>query len=307
MDQRANQSYLKPHRAVRLGSLVRKMALTAVAMIAAWPVQASEPTVVIYPGDDFRYAEYIAVLRKAMDETTRDFGPYVMRPASISMNESRFLYEARTGHLVNVVWSATSKEKEKALRPIRVPLSKGILGYRILFIRASMQAQFDQVRSLQDLRRFRFCLGPGWGDVPIYQNAGLNVDLVEYDSLLPMVEAGRCDAFSRGINEIFEESRRMPKWMSHVAIERRLLLHYRYPFYLFVTPSEEALARRIETGLRRMLDSGAFEQIFSKYNAESIQRANVDGRFVIEMENPELPAQTPIEESRLWFIPHQTR
>ncbi|MGE5452047.1 MAG: amino acid ABC transporter substrate-binding protein [Acidobacteriota bacterium] len=288
-----------------MGWRVCRTAWAALVLMAGWPVQAVQPAVVVYPGDDFRYAEYIAVLRKALDETTSDFGPYVMRPASVSMNEPRFLFEARSGHLVNVVWSATSKEKEKTLRPIRVPLSKGILGYRILFIHESMQAQFAQVRSLKDLRRFRFCLGPGWGDVPIYRNAALHVDLAEYDSLLPMVEAGRCDAFSRGINEIFEESQRMPKALSHVAIERRLMLHYPYPFYLFVTPSEENLARRIETGVRRMLGDGAFEQIFSTYNAEWIRRAKVEQRLIIEMANPDLPPETPSEESGLWFVPRK--
>lgn len=258
---------------------------------------------VVYPGDDFRYAEYIALLRGALDETVRDFGPYEMHPASVQMNEPRFMLEAESGRLVNVVWGATSSEREARLHPIRIPLGKGILGYRILFIRDAMQPQFDRVRTLDDLRRFRFCLGPGWGDVPVYLHAGLHVDLAEYAQLLEMVQAGRCDVFSRGINEIFDEAGRKSPRLDHVAIERGLLLHYRYPFYLFVSPHEDHLATRIETGLRRMLADGRYERIFAEHNGEWIRLANTAGRRTIELENPELPAATPVGDARLWFQP----
>jgi len=258
---------------------------------------------VVYVSDDPRFAEYIDLLRTALKRTTPTHGDFTMAPASVEMNESRYLLEAREGRLVNVVWSATSKEKEERLIPIRIPLSKGLLGYRIALTAKSVQARLSDVSSLRQLKRLRFCLGVGWGDVAIYRAAQLPVVHGPYEALFRMTELGRCDLFSRGVNEVFDEFERVRPRHPGLAIEPGLLLHYPYPYYFFVSPRQPELAARIEAGLRLMLDDGSFDAIFWKHNRVAIERAQMARRQLIELPNLELPAGTPLSERRYWYYP----
>jgi hypothetical protein len=289
-----------------LANLARRLglALCLAAGGASCPAPAAETQRVVYPADDFRFAQYLALLRASLEKTVTDFGPFEMSAAGVPMNEVRYFQEARAGQLVNVVWGATSVEREEQLLPIRIPLEKGLLGYRLLLTPASVAPQLAGVQTAHDLAgRFKFCLGRGWGDVPIYLHAGFDVELADYDSLFKMVETGRCDLLSRGINEVFDEWEHFAPSLPHVVLEPRLLLHYRYAYYFFVSPTDRTLARRIETGLRRMIDDGSFDEIFNRYYKSAIDRANIKGRRVIELANPELPPQTPLSDSRLWYVP----
>lgn len=264
---------------------------------------ATPPVEVIYPDDHPRYAEYIEILKTALDKTVPEYGAYVMHTAEIKMNETRFLAEAHLGKRVNVVWSATSDEKEKQLLPIRIPLSKGLLGYRIALIRAAQQKKLDSVHNLDDLRQLKFGLGPGWGDVSVYKAAGLPVLIAEYEDLFKMLSFGRFDLFSRGVNEIFSEYQAQKGNLPNLAIEQHLLLYYPYPFYLFVSPQTPALAERIERGMRIMLDDGSFDAIFRKHNRVAIQQADMKHRRIINISNKLLPSKTPLSDARLWYKP----
>lgn len=271
--------------------------------VAAAPAHAARPTEVIYPDDHPRYAEYLEVLKTALDKTVDRYGPYVMRKSDLAMNESRYLVELAAGKRLNVAWSATSPEKERSLIPIRIPLSKGLLGYRILLIRADRQARLDGVRTLEDLRSLTFGVGPGWGDAEIYKAAGLTLQVAEYDSLFLMLSAGRFDVFSRGVNEVFGEYAARRAALPELAVEEHLLLHYPYPFYFFVSPQAPDLAKRIERGVRIMVDDGSFDAIFYKFNGKALAQANIASRRIITLDNPLLPAQTPLKDKRLWYRP----
>ncbi|QEL55289.1 ABC transporter substrate-binding protein [Chromobacterium paludis] len=256
-----------------------------------------------YISDAPRYQQYIELLRTALDKTIPEYGPYAMSHPEAEMNEPRYLAEAVSGKRVNVVWSATSVEREHALIPIRIPLSKGLLGYRIGLIRAGDQARFSQVKTLDDLRHFTFGMGPGWGDIPICRHAGLTIWIDPYEKLFAMLTAGRFDFYSRGVNEIFTEYQTFQLAKQGIAVEQDLLLHAIYPFYFFVSPAEPRLASRLKAGLEKMLNDGSFDAIFWKYNRASIERGNLPRRRVIELLNPALPPDTPLSDRRLWFTP----
>lgn len=280
-----------------------RITLCALALLGLSLPQRASAQEVVYVSDAPRFAEYIELLRTAMERTVSSHGPYTLRPARIDMSETRYLMEARSGELVNVVWSAASREKETQLLPIRIPLGKGLLGYRIAFTAQSQRDAFEQVRTIEDLRHYRFCLGIGWGDVAIYKAAGLPLTLSSYEALFRMTERRHCDLYSRGINEVFDEYERMLPLHPGLAIEPSLLLHYTYPYYFFVSPRHPELAARLEAGLRVMLSDGSFDNIFWKHNATAIQRAGMAQRRVIELPNPDLTPATPLDEARLWYRP----
>jgi hypothetical protein len=283
------------------------------AMILASSTVFGEGVRVIYPAyesaNDTRFDDVIEILHAALEITKPQFGPYELAASAHGMNEARYLTElenegkASSITHVNVVWSSTSNEKENTLLPIRIPLRKGILGYRIALIAKDKQAEIDRVKTVEDLRRLVIGQGLGWGDVVLYQDNGLKVTTASYTNLFPMTALGRFDLFPRGISEVFAEFAIHAKDNPNLAIEQNLLIYYPWPYYFFFNKIDGALKTRVETGIRMMMADGSFDAIFKKYNKEAIERADFKHRRIIVLKNTMLPKATPIDDKSLWFDP----
>jgi ABC-type amino acid transport substrate-binding protein len=231
------------------------------------------------------------------------FGPYELLQSPILMNEARYMAEIRDGKSVNIVWSSTSVEKERDLLPLRIPLRKGLLGYRVGFITKGNQAKIDKVKTLADLKTLTIGQGIGWGDVALYSANGIKVQTARYESLFKMANSGRFDIFPRGIGEIGPELAANSADNPDLVVEKNLLIYYPWPYYFFFNKADTALHNRVGRGIRKMMENGKFDAIFNKYNARAIQDANLKNRRIIQIENPGLPKDTPLNDVKLWFDP----
>lgn len=263
---------------------------------------------VVYPAyevpGDVRFDDLVDILRVALEKTAAEFGPFELVPSPRGMNEARYMAELDSAsQLVNVVWSSTSVQKEAEFLPIRIPLRKGLLGYRIALIAKGSQSRIDQATTLAELRQFTVGQGTGWGDVDIYKANGFAVRTAQYGNLFDMVDNGRFDLFPRGIGEIFPEFALHAKENANLAIEKNLLIYYPWPYYFFFNKHDAALKQRIEAGLRRMLKDGSFDAIFQKFNGAAIRQADLKNRRVIRITNHLLPKETPLNDASLWFDP----
>ncbi|MBI3146437.1 MAG: amino acid ABC transporter substrate-binding protein, partial [Pseudogulbenkiania sp.] len=187
---------------------------------------------------------------------------------------------------------------------VRIPIEKGLLGYRVALISQDRQPAIDRVRTLADLRKLTIGQGIGWGDTDLYRYNGVKVFEANYNSLFSMVSSGRFDLFPRGVGEVFAEydaySGRHPK----LAIEKNLVLYYPWPYYFFFNRKTGApLANRVEEGLRMMIRDGSFDTWFQNHYGAAIRRANLAGRRIIRLENPSLPEATPLDDASLWYKP----
>lgn len=205
---------------------------------------------------------------------------------------------------LDIMRAATTRELESELRPIRIPLYKGLLGNRVLIIRQGDQARFDGVRTFEDLKRFSFGQGTTWADTVILEHHNLDVvKTYKYHNLFFMLEGGRFDAFPRGAHEPWAEVRDRPELK--LEVERNILLIYRMPLYFFVNKDRTRLAADIELGLNRAIADGGFDEVFNA--DETVQsvakRANLGSRIVFEVTNPNLPSATPLDRAELWLDP----
>lgn len=281
----------------------------ACLIVIVMSASAAAQTVITYPAsqspDDTRYDDLKEILHMALQKTKHDYGPFVLRESDARMNEVRSLYELQVGRTLDVVWFSTSEQRERDLLPIRIPLRKGLLGYRISLIHKDNQAKIDAVRTLDDLRRLILVQGIGWEDVNIYRTNGIPVNTAGYESLFMLVNANRADLFPRGIGEVYDEYEARKSAQPNMAVEENLVIYYPWPYYFFTKRENTALAERIETGLRRMIADGDMDELFWRYNGDDIRRANLAKRRVIEIENHLLPAATPIDDASLWFNPFE--
>lgn len=268
--------------------------------------QSTTITRVIYPADEDkdedRYADIKEILKTALEKTKDQFGPYELLPSAMYMNGRRARASLDAGEL-SVIWTSTTVEKEKLLLPIRVPLRKGLLGYRVALITEDKQDEMQKVNRLADLRKYSLGQGVGWDDGRLYQANGITVIEAKYSNLFRMLSYGRFDFLPMGINEAAKSLARAQEEGTQLVIEKSLLIHYPWPDYLFVSKNQPLLHRRLDTGIRAMLKDGSFDAIFWKFNARAIEQLDLKHRRVIEMKNHLLPKETPLHDATLWFQP----
>jgi hypothetical protein len=272
----------------------------ALLLSGALPAARAAPRPLLYarqgdPNADFCYRVLRDGLRRIKSE-------YELVPSRERVSHTRALTEMQRGSTeIAVIWTMTSVQREHDLLPVRFPLERGLFGWRVLWIRQGEAARFAQVRSLQDLRAFRFLQGHDWPDAQILAANGLHVEhATQFDALFPMLARQRADALPRGVPEVAGE------WERHarphgLVLEPGLVLRYPTALYCFVAPNRPDLARHIERALRTLHESGDYERMLRQWLAPSLQKVKLAQRRIIELHNPLLPPLTPLNDASLWF------
>jgi hypothetical protein len=286
------------------------MLLAAALCLAAGGALAA--TRLVYPltsldDIDSRYEYDWAVLRTAMEKTVPRFGPFEVNQSTHAMSSQRIAQELlMSGGRINIIARATSPELERNFVPVRLPIDRGLLGYRMFLVREADLPRFAAVRTLEDLRKLRVGQGKDWIDVPILREGGFSVvEGTNYRGLFAMLDAGRFDFFSRGIDEAEREFKERRSSYPGMAIEPTLLLQYPLPLYFFLRRDDEGrlLAQRIEAGMEIMIKDGSLNALFQKFKGESIKSGALHKRRVLHLDNPHLTPETPLSRGELWFNP----
>jgi len=215
--------------------------------------------------------------------------------------QGRYVDDVISGK-VDIMWAATDQDIENKLQPVRIPLLKGLLGHRIFLIHKGDQAKFDRVKTFADLQRIRLGQGTTWADTKILEANKLTVVKTnKYPSLLHMLDGGRFDAFPRGVQEPWSEVNSVQGL--ELEVEKRIMLVYKMPFYLFVSKNNQKLAKDLELGLNRAIADGSFDQAFFNDPAirSAVEKADLKNRLVFQLENPQLPKETPVDRPELWL------
>lgn len=226
---------------------------------------------------------------------------YVTQPTEVSYSQTKQMEEIKFGG-ISVLWAGTSRELEEELQPVRIPLFKGMLGSRIFIIRHDMQHLFNDIRTLEDLKKIRLGQGTTWADTQILKAAGLNVVTAhKYDSLFYMLEGGRFDAYPRGVHEPWGEIVRHKDL--RLIVEKNIMVIYRMPLYFFVGPGNMPLANDIESGLNQAIADGSFDKLFfsNKMIQETLASANMEDRIKFYLDNPYAHPKTPVDRPELWY------
>ncbi len=269
--------------------------------------QSPAPMLYCYPppesNADQRMNYYFELLHSALVATTPKWGPFVLTPSTIVMNADRSQLMLSRSDTITMLVRTTSNERETVLRPIMIPVDKGLTGYRLFLIQQPTQAKLGKVRSLDDLKNFPIGQGQHWVDTDILRSAGLTVVTgVSYEALFKMLKGGRFDLFSRGVNEISKELDVGRTSNPELTIEQNLLLYYPLPRYFFFarTPEGERLAQRVEEGLKMLVQSGEFDRQYKAFKRQILQGLSLSGRRVFKISNPTLTPQTPLGQREYW-------
>lgn len=252
---------------------------------------------------DKRFDYPFDVLCQALERTCPQDGDFEVRRYPEGLSRKRALAELELG-AITAFSAPTRKEWEERAIPIRIPVRKGIMGYRLLMIRAADQPAFAKVASVGDLRKFRLGQGLQWSSAAAFRKQGFTVHgSAEYEALFAMLMHDRFDYFPRTLNEVFTEFDLRKEKFPDMRIEDTLAIHMPLPYYFFVTPKRPDLAKRIERGLQAMVEEGSLDKLFFAFHGGHIERARLKGRRILEIANPDLPPETPFERKEYWFDP----
>lgn len=252
---------------------------------------------VVYPQQESGMTQhtdyYFMLMQSALEHTRAKYGDFTLSYSVYAMNRARAELELSTenGRIDASVFGWTA-ERGKKFYQVKVPLDRGLIGYRVLLIRKADQEKFSTVRTLDDLKQFRFGLLEAWSDLTILQHNKLTVVPGNtFEGLFKMLDIGRFDAFSRDINEIQRELEQHSNELPSLAIENTLLLRYPSARYFFVkkTPAGLKLGARIEAGLEMMKKDGSLDALFIKYRSEEIGKFKLNERHIIDLVNPSSP------------------
>lgn len=227
---------------------------------------------------------------------------YEFRPSLEVIPQSRAIRLLRADREIDVLWTVTSPEREQLLLPVRVPIDRGLYGWRLFLIRDDAQARFDGVTSLAQLAALQAGQGHDWPDLIILRNAGLKVaGASSYDGLFAMLARGRIDYYPRALPEVWAElqqRRQLP-----LQVERTLVLRYPSAMYFFVSRNNPELAQALLTGLQAAIADGSFQQLFERYFGAAIAQADLGRRRILDIDNPLLPELMATTDASYWYSP----
>lgn len=271
-----------------------------VCLLLAWHGAVVGAETVRFPRPEFegdrRFDYALQLLQLALSKTGT---AYRVELAEIAMNQERQVAELEAGRTIDVAPIPSSAEREARLLPVRIPVNKGVLGWRLGLIRKGEQGRFTGIRSLGDLTKVRVAQGQEWPDTAILRANGIDVITApKYEGLFKMLDGRRFDYFPRSVMEIWDE---LESHAQTLEVESRIALHYHYDAYFMVNRKNTRLAEDIRQGLEKAIADGSFDRLFDQYYGERLRKARLHERTVIDLKNPLLTPGTPSDRPELWY------
>lgn len=242
---------------------------------------------------DVRQQYYEKILILALEKTKSKYGEYKIERVDIGYQGRRATLLAEGSPVLDLIWTMTNREREKTMLPVRVPLLKGLMGYRLLIINKNNAEKFKNIKNIEELKKLTAVQGHDWPDTEILITNGFKVEKATiYEGMFKMISLKRVDYFPRGLNEPFDEIKNRPKL--NLMVESSIMLKYFAPFFFFVNVKRADLRDRIEEGLNIAIDDGSFDELFYSdiSNKEMLDKVNFNKMKIFELENPYLTPET---------------
>ena len=194
---------------------------------------------------------------RSLELTRAEYGDYTLSLYQGKLSDERIknlLYEGRqvhlffSGHLA--LPNATS-----AIINIEIPFLSNALGLRIFLMKDNNVEAFNQVKTLNDLRKLKAGIGRTWAEKTIFKAQGMPYEeALLTSSLLPMLEKQRFDYLA--ISALDDtESMGLSK-QSNIRAINNLMLYYPIPVRLHISGKHPELAARLKVGIDRFIASG---------------------------------------------------
>lgn len=228
-------------------------------------------------------------------------------PYSISvtypMTQARVIAEIKSNSgRINLHVMGTSAKLESDLLPVRIPITRGLIGYRLFIIHKEKQTLYDSINSLENLQPLLGIQGLGWSDVELLEYSGLRQKEMPYDDIFRVIDFGRGDYFSRSIHEAYEEVKERKEEFPNLAVEKKVLLVYPFALFVFSNRENVELVKVIEECFIKAYDDGVFTDFFYNHPhiKDALHEAKINERTIINIPNPFITEETMAIPAKYW-------
>lgn len=271
-----------------LDSENRRDLLMLLAGLSVRPVARAQEAVevlrLIAPLAHDRFGRYLMALLHRATEDTRP-GLRFESVAAPRMTQRRLELEVAspTGS-VDLMWGMSSALRRRELRRLDVRLDEGLLGWRVLVVRADDLARWPPDLAVSTLQARRAGQGLHWPDVAILRDNGYVVQTAaDMPTLYEMLQRGHIDYFPRSAMEVTDELARLAP--RGVAIVPDLALRYEAGSYVFMGAHRAPAAASLEAALRRLESRGELKRRFDAAFEPQLRELRLDRRRLIELRN----------------------
>lgn len=281
--------FQRPSRIIVLISVLFAL-FPNVSFAAIWTINYPKQ-----PVQNSIHAQYIVdVLELALQKTGVRYELVESQDVLLQGKAFKLLSNNRT---VNVVWSMTDDDREEDFLPIRIPLYKGLIGWRVLLVNPDKLSQLESSK----LRDNYAVQGMDWPDTKILQANGFNVvSATNYDEAFTIMHRKQADMFPRSIIEVFGELAQ-PELTKDLVIEPNFVLQYPAATYFFVNKRDVILGKLLSTGLEMAVKDGSLDKLFDATYSQMLQQLGLNKRTLLTLKNPLLPINTPLADKALWY------
>lgn len=170
------------------------------------------------------------------------------------------------------------------------PLSKGLLGHRILIIRKTDQPIFKDIDETT-LKCLTMGIPATWADADLFRFNQYSVfEQGGLETMVSALEGGQCDYLAFGANEVTSIFQQYCDTSNALMIEPSLVLYYPFPLVFYVHPDKGALLKRLAEGFDAVVKSTEFDQLFGRHYSAVTDPLRLETRHRIDLINPSLPA-----------------
>ena len=202
---------------------------------------------------------------------------------------------------IDVFWSVTSDEREKQALAVRIPIVKGVLGYRLGIVKKSRLDYFSKLKTDGELRSLRYGLRADWPDSVIFKDNDFNVlEYSQENAGYELLEASRIDVLP--IDALYANDITN---MTDLTIDPAHVFYYPSAVYFFVNKNNKALYQKLKSGLDKAIEDGSFDTLFNHYFESELTELALDKRQKITLVNTLLPASAPIHTKKYWYNHNQ--
>ncbi len=250
-------------------------------------------------------ADYIfRLIQLALSQSADKYGPCVAELLEGELPLKRMELYLQKDQLIDAVSLTVSLERDKRFLPVKIPIAKGLIGFRIFLVRSDDLPRFAEIKTRTDLAKLSAGQGENWTDAMILEENGLPVVTTgNIPSLVDMLIHKRFDYFPRGALQLIPELkiyRGLP-----VVVEPSVALSYPSMTALYVHQRNHELAERLEYGLAKAYKNGSFAELFYSHpnTVTALEKLDLSNRTVIQLCNPSLPSWAPTDKDEYWLQP----
>ncbi len=276
-------------------------------LLAGIPTLHAETFRIEAPPADHNFDYEVQLLRIALEHASGDHELILVEPDdSRPTNQGRMLRQFADGNSpYNILFSGYSPEREDQLEMIYIPLTRGLLGHRLLFIEEKTDALLATINTLEAFRH-HVTLGMAIShpERPIYEYNGLQVTSAPSDLQWQLLARGRFHALLFGVDEAYPLM--AMQGGSHgdatITLSNEIRISYLYDSFFYVAKGDTKRAAIVTEGLMKAYDSGAFMAHFANYPAikAGLEIVASHDRRVFWINNPFTSSRMRAIPGRYW-------